>query len=67
MVKNTNSVQIIKEPMKVGSSEKWITELNDKILIAMHIEPDRIIYSPSDLTLYMDSPFASCMGTFGVY
>ena len=27
----------------------------------MHIETDRIIYSPSDLTLYMDSSFASCM------
>jgi len=27
----------------------------------MHIESDQIIYSPSDLTLYMDSPFASWM------
>ena len=27
----------------------------------MYIETDRIIYSPSDLTLYMDSPFASWM------
>jgi hypothetical protein len=36
-------------------------ELNDEILIAMYIETDRIIYSPSDLTLYMDSPFASWM------
>ena len=61
MVKNTNSAQIIKEPLKVDSSENWITELNDKILIAMYIETDRIIYSPSDLTLYMDSPFASWM------
>jgi predicted deacylase len=43
VVKNTNSVQIIKEPLKVGSSENWITELNDKILIAMYIETDRII------------------------
>ena len=48
MVKNTNSVQILKEPLKVGSSENWITELNDKILIAMYIETDRIIYSPSE-------------------
>jgi len=27
----------------------------------MYIESDEIIYSPSDLTLYMDSPFASWM------
>ena len=27
----------------------------------MHIEKNQIIYSPSDLTLYMDSPFASWM------
>jgi predicted RecB family nuclease len=27
----------------------------------MYIESDQIIYSPSDLTLYMDSPFASWM------
>ena len=27
----------------------------------MYIETDRIIYSPSDLTLYIDSPFASWM------
>ena len=27
----------------------------------MHIEKNQIIYSPSDLTLYMDSPFASRM------
>ena len=27
----------------------------------MYFETDRIIYSPSDLTLYMDSPFASFM------
>lgn len=27
----------------------------------MHLESDQIIYSPSDLTLYMDSPFASLM------
>jgi len=27
----------------------------------MHIESDQIIYSPSDLKLYMDSPFASWM------
>ncbi|ETO92001.1 TM0106 family RecB-like putative nuclease [Legionella oakridgensis] len=27
----------------------------------MHFESDQIIYSPSDLTLYMESPFASLM------
>jgi len=27
----------------------------------MHFESDQILYSPSDLTLYMDSPFASWM------
>ena len=27
----------------------------------MHKEENKIIYSPSDLTLYMDSPFASWM------
>ena len=27
----------------------------------MYFETDRIIYSPSDLTLYMDGPFASWM------
>ena len=27
----------------------------------MYFETDRIIYSPSDLTLYSDSPFASWM------
>ncbi|GGI82677.1 hypothetical protein [Legionella impletisoli] len=27
----------------------------------MYIEADQIIYSPSDLTLYLESPFASWM------
>jgi uncharacterized protein len=31
------------------------------MLIMMYTEKNQIIYSPSDLTLYMDSPFASWM------
>src|ERR1700760_1548781 len=35
--------------------------IKDEVLTAMYIESNQIIYSPSDLTLYMDSPFASWM------
>ena len=35
--------------------------IKDEVLIKMYIESNQIIYSPSDLTLYMDSPFASWM------
>ena len=36
-----------------------IKAIKSEILITMHSEKNQIIYSPSDLTLYMDSPFAS--------
>ena len=35
--------------------------LKTKLGVRVHFESDQIIYSPSDLTLYMESPFASLM------
>ena len=49
--------------LKVGRGENWIKELNDEILLSIYFETDRIIYSPSDLTLSMDSPFAGSVAS----